>query len=363
MKNLGFLLAPALTLLIGFCWALSQLAGWPAITAPLLVLATLYLLLPLADAIIGNDHRRYREHPQSARWLNALPPAMLAFQTTHVGIFLWLALASDPAVAGLLILAAGIISSVSAINSAHELVHRPQRWKRVLGGLLLCTTAYPGFKIEHVRGHHRWVATPHDASSAPKGMSLYRFLPRALLGNTVNAWRLAEASARSRSYQTSSRYARLIANEAVRWWCLTGLIAISLTLTLGWLALVLWLGHSLVAILTLETINYVEHYGLRRKKLPNGQYEAVSPRHSWNCSNRLSNWMLLGLQRHSDHHAHAGRAFPDLRHQADAPQLPAGYAAMMLLALVPPLWFRIMDSRLPETPDSGHTATRALAQQ
>ena len=115
---------------------------------------------------------------------------------------------------------------------------------------------------------------------------------------------------------------------------------------LGPVALIGWVGAAVVGFLLLETVNYVEHYGMQRELLPNGRYERVSRRHSWTSDHPVSRALLFELPRHADHHAHAGRPYGSLRHFSDAPQLPTGYAGMVLLALVPPLYFRVMDEAI-----------------
>jgi alkane 1-monooxygenase len=342
MNKIGFFLSPALALLLLACYQLVTVFGGPDIAIGLLALSALYLLMPMADYWLGENTSNYRNASDQNRWMNLIPPGMVVAQTLHLGAFFWILQNTNPSSWALLLIAAGVISSITAINAAHELIHRPSHWQRQLGAVLLASVAYPGFKVEHVRGHHRWVATPRDPSSAPKGMSVYAFLPRAVWHNTISAWRLADAPHRSKNWPK-----RLLSNETLHGWALTVVLALGISVTFGFVAMWLWLGHAITAILTLEVINYIEHYGLRRKALANGQYEPVGPQHSWNCSRQLSNWLLLGLQRHSDHHAHAGRSYADLRHMPNAPQLPASYPTMMLLALCPPLWFRVMHARLP----------------
>jgi alkane 1-monooxygenase len=162
---------------------------------------------------------------------------------------------------------------------------------------------------------------------------LYQYLPRTLWGGLRSAWAIEAARSGARN--------RMWAYGAA-WIALVGVVGA----VFGGLGVALFFGQSAVAVLLLETINYVEHYGLRRAEIAPGKPERVKPHHSWNSSHRLSNWMLLNLARHSDHHAFAARAFPELRHHDDVPQLPASYSAMVMLATVPPLWFRLMDPRV-----------------
>ncbi|HEU4669139.1 MAG TPA: alkane 1-monooxygenase [Dyella sp.] len=234
----------------------------------------------------------------------------------------------------------GVIGGVLAINPAHELIHKSTRWEPLLGGVLLTSVGYPGFKVEHVRGHHLHVATPEDSSSARLGESVYAFVPRALWRNVRNAWRLEAKRLRSRGHSPWS--AR---NEMLRWYALWLGFMAAFALAGGPHALGFFLLQGLIAAATLEVINYVEHYGLERRELAPGRYERVTHHHSWNAPQRYTNWLLFNLQRHSDHHAVARRRYQALRHHDDSPQLPAGYATMFVLALAPPLWRRLMDPR------------------
>ncbi|HYD78237.1 MAG TPA: alkane 1-monooxygenase, partial [Paucimonas sp.] len=213
------------------------------------------------------------------------------------------------------------------------------RLERAAGGILLATVCYGGFKIEHLYGHHVHVSTPLDASSARRGQSVYAFVPQAVSRNLRNAWRLEAERLRRRGLPAWR-------NEVLHWSLLSLACAGAAWIAFGPAGLLFFLAQSAVAFCELEIINYVEHYGLARRKTEHG-YERVAPVHSWNSSYRLANWFLLNLARHSDHHAFAARRYQELRHVDDAPQLPGGYGAMVLLALLPPLWFRVIDPRIP----------------
>ncbi|NBC11648.1 MAG: alkane 1-monooxygenase [Planctomycetes bacterium] len=211
----------------------------------------------------------------------------------------------------------------------------------IIGGLLLSTVNYVTFKIEHVRGHHVWVATEKDPSSAPRGEIVYRFVPRALIRNTLNGWRLeAERLRRIGKSPISLR------NELIGWQLVVIAMVVWAGSIAGWIGVAGFLAQGLVAAASLEVINYVEHYGLKRKQLENGRYEPPEPRHSWNSDFWLSNGILLQLQRHSDHHANPGRPFTRLRSCPEAPQLPLGYSAMLPIAFIPPLYRKLIHPRL-----------------
>ncbi len=329
-------------------YLLGQWLGYPNLWA-LLPLAVTELVLPVADRLLGLDHRNPDEATER-RWRGsrhggALPFVCAAAHLALLGYGGWVLLALTPFNAfGAVVwtLGLGHYSGFLAINTAHELIHRRSRLARNIGGLLLSTVCYGTFKVEHLRGHHVDVATPNDPSSARLGESIYRFLPRAIGGNLVKAWRLE--SRRLDALGSSGWHWR---NE-LWWWTGLSLVWLSLFwLAAGLAGAAFFVGQSLAAIASLETVNYIEHYGLRRQRLADGRYERPGLGHSWNSAHRLTNAMLLNLGRHSDHHVHAGRPYPLLRDTPQAPQLPAGYATMMQLAMIPPLWRRVMHPRIP----------------
>lgn len=307
-----------------------------------------YLMVPVMDHIIGKDAVNPDEEKEVPalsgqryyRWLTllVLPLQLVAlvyggylFMTTDfswIGATGWL-------------LSVGTCSVTLAINVAHELIHKDTRTEQWSGGLLLATVCYSGFKVEHIRGHHVHVSTPEDASSSRYGQSLYQFLPHAIVHNTANAWKLEAQRLRKAGHSPLSWH-----NELIWWNVISIAFAAMFTLTWGWMGLVYFLGQSLVAITLLEIINYVEHYGLHRRKLDNGRYERTTIEHSWNSNYLLTNLFLFQLQRHSDHHANPKRRYQVLRHHEESPQLPSGYATMVVLALLPPLWFRVMNPRV-----------------
>lgn len=308
-------------------------AFWP--------LFVMYGLLTILDYLVGKDLSQPASDVRDIalyKWiaLAALPVHLAAlwwglhvFATVN---FNWLGKLGW-------ILSVGAISGTVAITAAHELIHRPTRLEQWVGGLLLSSVCYGGFKIEHIYGHHVNVSTPLDASSARYGQSVYAFVPRAVWHNVKNAW-LLEARRLQRRDLPAWR------NEMLAWSGWSIAFAAGAWMAFGTAGLLFFIAQSIVAFCELEAINYVEHYGLERRKTAHG-YERVAPVHSWNSNYRLMNWFLLNLARHSDHHAFASRRYQELRHFSDAPQLPGGYGAMVLLALVPPLWFYIIHPRIP----------------
>lgn len=341
-RDLGFLLPFGLALLPAAAVRLAG-AGVAPDLAAWLPLAVVFGMLPVIDALLGVDTANVAENPgkQAAGlflrllplfalpvWLLALAYCTRAFTLLHLGA----------AGSAGWILSTGVLGGILAINPAHELIHKAGWLERAAGGLLLASVGYHGFKIEHVRGHHVHVATERDTSTAQLGESVYAFVPRALRRNARSAWALEAARLRAAGLSPWSWR-----NEMLEW--TVGWMSIGAAFAAGWgmVAAAFYVVAGLGAAATLEVINYIEHYGLQRRRVAPGRYERVTHRHSWNASQRLSNWLLFNLQRHSDHHAHARRDYPLLRHHDDSPQLPAGYATMFVLALVPPLWRRVMD--------------------
>jgi alkane 1-monooxygenase len=230
-----------------------------------------------------------------------------------------------------------------AINAAHELGHTRERSERRLSKVALAQTCYGHFYVEHNRGHHVRVATAEDPASARFGEGLYAFLPRSVTGGLRSAWRLEAARLAGIG---KSRWT--LDNDILNAWLISAGLFTALSVWFGPVVLPWLIVQAIVGFSLLETVNYMEHYGLRRQQLPNGRYERVRPAHSWNSSTVITNVLLFHLQRHSDHHANPLRPYQVLRHVDDAPQLPSGYSAMLLLALIPPLWRRVMDPRVLE---------------
>jgi alkane 1-monooxygenase len=306
--------------------------------------AMVFLIITTLDYVIGRDTVNMPlQDPHFRRWYRALP---LLVVPLHLGTLVW-ATAMFTTLpfswVGQLgwVLSMGTISGVLAINVAHELIHKPSRLEQIGGGLLLSSAGYGSFKIEHVYGHHAWVATDKDPSSAKRGETVYGFVPRAIVRNIANAFVLQAARSERLGIPFWSWR-----NEMFWWTGITIALAIAAYAWLGAMGLLFFVAQGLIAIVQLELVNYIEHYGLRREFDEKGRPERVTPQHSWNSSYFLTNAYLFQLQRHSDHHANAARPYQDLQHHDGAPQLPGGYGAMMLLSFVPPLWRAVIHPRL-----------------
>lgn len=248
----------------------------------------------------------------------------------------------------------GICCGALGINVAHELGHRADRGHQRLAKVLLLTSLYQHFFIEHNRGHHAHVATPNDPASARRGESLYPYWARSIIGGWRSAWRI-EADRLARGGHSAWSPGWSSGNEMLHFALAQAAFVGALAVFAGPVGAVAVVGAATVGILLLETVNYVEHYGLVRDRLPDGRWERVRPAHSWTSDHLVSRVLLFELTRHADHHAHPGRPYPVLRHLDDAPTLPTGYAGMVLLATCPPLFRALMDPRLgaPRLPSAG----------
>jgi alkane 1-monooxygenase len=353
---MGLIAPTALFVMLPLVWALNQ-AGWhaaaqiPFWVGPLLV----YGLLPVLDLRFGPDGQNppdeVMERLENDRYYRYCTYAYIPCQYASVIFAAYLFTAGDlswlgfdgalswPAKIGLA-LSVGVLGGVG-INTAHELGHKAVKLERWLSKITLAQTCYGHFYVEHNRGHHARVATPEDPASARFGETFWEFLPRSVFGSLRSAWRL-ETRKFSRRNQSWLRWD----NDILNAW------AISVVL---WGGLIAMFGVELIPFVViqavygftlLETVNYLEHYGLLRQQLPSGRYERCRPEHSWNSDHIVTNLFLYHLQRHSDHHANPARRYQTLRSFDEAPNLPSGYASMIGLAYFPPLWRKVMDRRV-----------------
>ena len=329
---------------LAFFWV--TVTGFGALwyLGPLLVFG----LFPILDMAIGLDRTnppdsvlKFLEQDRYYRWCTYV---FIPIQYAGLVFACWmwaygdLSLAEDIGLALTMAVVGGI-----AINTAHELGHKRASSEKWLSRIALAQTGYGHFFIEHNRGHHVKVATPEDPASSRLGESFWAFLPRTVAGSLRSAWGIETA-----------RLDRLgkshwgIHNDVLSAWAMTVVLFGGLTLVFGPVVLPYLLVQAAIGFSLLEVVNYLEHYGLLRQKREDGRYERCLPEHSWNSNNVASNVLLYHLQRHSDHHANPTRRYQALRHVDEAPQLPTGYAGMIVLAWFPPLWRRVMDPRLLE---------------
>jgi len=235
------------------------------------------------------------------------------------------------------------VTGTVGINYSHELMHQKNRLERWLADALLAMVLYSHFRSEHLQVHHRYVGTPRDTVTARYNEGFHRFYPRVLREGLTSAFQ-AEAAKLARKDLPWTHSS----NPFWTYWYLQAVMLLLAFVLGGWSGLALFLVQAGTAIWQLELVNYVEHYGLTRRHLGSGKYEHVRPHHSWNADQRASNWLLINLQRHSDHHYKPDRRFPVLQtyDTSEAPQLPYGYPVMTVLAMIPPLWRRNMNPRV-----------------
>lgn len=343
-----------------YLWLLGILAMLLPIIGGLLVEATgwslfwwftplfIYLGVPLLDVLFGEDRNN---PPESAvpvlekdRYYRWAVYAAVPFEYASLIWGAWVAATHSLAwweYLGLAI-SVGMVTGIS-IAVAHELGHKTDPFEQWLAKIALAPTGYGHFYSEHNRGHHVRVATPEDPASSRYGESFYAFLPRTIAGAIRSS--LAIEKARMERRGLPFWHWR---NDVLNAWVMTPILFAGLVAWLGWMALPFLLIQAIYGFSLLEVVNYLEHYGLCRKKLPSGRYERCQPTHSWNSNHVFSNTFLYGLERHSDHHANPLRGYEALRHFDNSPQLPNGYAGMILLAYCPPLWFAVMNRKVRE---------------
>ncbi len=260
-------------------------------------------------------------------------------------LFFFLNRVNDPSlqwweIAGM-VFSFGIACGVLGINVAHELGHRNTWYEQTMSKMLLLTSLYTHFFIEHNRGHHKNVSTDEDPASSRYGETVYAFFIRSVRDGWFSAWHLEG----ERLKKTNTPFWSL-QNEMLTLQLLQVILIAAITAIWGWKVALLFIASATVGFLLLETVNYIEHYGLRRKKIDNAYYEKVMPVHSWNSNHAIGRIMLFELTRHSDHHYIASRKYQVLRHFDNSPQMPTGYPGMMVLSFFPPLFFTVMHKQI-----------------
>jgi alkane 1-monooxygenase len=319
-------------------------SGWLWLT-PLMFFA----VIPLLDLVAGYDDTNPPEEIIEAlendryyRWVTYL---YLPVQYAGFVLAMWYLATADLSVADRvgLAISIGVVAGV-AINTAHELGHKKESHERWFSKIALAQSFYGHFYIEHNRGHHVRVATPEDPASSRMGESVYRFWPRTVLGSLSSSWHLE-----AKRYQRKGTHPFHLGNDVLNAWLMTVVLWGGLTLWLGAGILPYLVLQGVVGFSLLEVVNYMEHYGMLRQKVgtPERQrYERVDPSHSWNSNNIATNVLLYHLLRHSDHHANPTRRYQTLRDFREAPVLPTGYTGMIVVALFPPLFRKLMDKRV-----------------
>jgi alkane 1-monooxygenase len=330
-------------ILIPLVWLGALMGGWWVVITPLV---TWYLFSAIDWAVGLNaenaDPQTGEEH---LRWYKLLTQIWVPLQFVTLFGLIWYVTRSD--LNGWerfgVFFGTGVMTGTVGIVYAHELLHQRNRFERTLGDLLLAMVLYSHFRSEHLLVHHRYVGTPRDPVTARYNEGFHRFYPRVLRDCLLSSFQAEKALLARKNLPWHHK-----SNPFWLYWALQlGMMICAFALA-GWAGILWFVVQAGIAIWQLEVVNYVEHYGLTRKHLGDGKYEHVLPRHSWNAAHKATNWLMINLQRHSDHHYKPDRRFPLLQtySEDEAPQLPHGYPLMGLAAMCPPLWKRIMNPKV-----------------
>lgn len=322
--------------------------------AILIPLAFVYIAIPLIDLLIGTDKENIDKSAVSKvandYYYRFVTYCWTYFQLAFIIWGAWVVTVNELTIFEWIsfLLAVSLSTGGIGITVAHELGHKKANIEKFYSKVLLMTVSYMHFYIEHNKGHHVRVSTPEDPATSRKNENYYAFWWRSVTKGYLSAWEIENKRLQRKGLQVFSLQNNMI------WFTILPILFVAL-LTTGisllvgyfvWQPIVFFLGQSLLAFSLLEAVNYVEHYGLTRKKIDELRYERVAPHHSWNASQMASNFFLFQLQRHSDHHFNAIKRYQVLDHYNEAPQLPAGYPTMIILAHFPTFWFKIMNPRL-----------------
>lgn len=338
------------TLMLG-AWRSFHANGW-MVWIPL---GIAFLLIPLLEVFIRPDGRNpdaaQEEMMRKDPVYDVLLYLVVPFQYLVLFWFLQDMRHDMPTVDRIgKLLVMGLYCGVFGINVAHELGHRVNKAEQWMAKALLLTSLYEQFYIEHNKGHHKNVATPGDPSSARMGEPLYLFWVRSISGVYTGAWHIANDEMKKQGLPAFHWK-----NEMLQLQLLEVLFCAAIAYFFGLPVMGYFIIAAIVGSLLLETVNYIEHYGLSRRPTTEGRYERTMPHHSWNSDHVVGRLLLFELSRHSDHHYMASRKYQILRHHDDAPQLPTGYPGSMLLATIPPLWFRVMNGKVRQVAETGNT--------
>lgn len=342
MRDLKYLIA-YIAPLAGF-FAIYQCGIWSfaGLYIAFVAIPLLELILP---ASIWNFPPEVEESRLKNKYFDFLLYLHVPILYTMIGLFIW-RVASTPLemyeIIGLTI-SVGVMIGSFGINVGHELGHRNTWHETLMSKMLYLPALYLHFSIEHNLGHHKHVATPLDPATSRKGELIYTFWFRSSIGGYLSAWNIENNRLRKKGLSIFSIHNAMIWNNLIQ---IAYLGAIAYFFS--WTMMILIIIMGVFGFLLLESVNYIEHYGLQRKKLASGRYEPVQPHHSWNSNHELGRIFLYELTRHSDHHFKANRKYQILRHFEHAPQLPLGYPASIILALFPPVWFMYMNKKVEQ---------------
>ena len=336
-------LSPALIYLMA--WMAFSQTGW--LTWSPMIYA--WILLPLAELFISTDEKNMNAAEEELAKKNKLYDYMLYMVVAlqFIALYKFLSIITQPGFTWWettgRIFSMGLLCGTFGINVGHELGHRVNKMEQILAKALLMTSLYMHFFIEHNKGHHKNVATPQDPSSARLNEPLYTFYFRTIVFSYLSAWKISNDEMRKKGLSILNMQNEMLQVHLIQ------LIFVTLIFWLfGSTTTLYFLVAAAIGIALLETVNYIEHYGLQRKETAAGKYERAMPQHSWNSNHIFGRLMLFELSRHSDHHYLASRKYQILQHHHNAPQLPTGYPGSMILALLPPLWFYVMNRKIKQ---------------
>jgi alkane 1-monooxygenase len=307
-----------------------------------------FVILPILELLLPIDEKNYTEIEVAERLKNVLFDVLLyinvpivygsilfaLYKVTHANLSIF-------EIIGITI-SLGIILGANGINVAHELGHRENLMERVLGKILLIPSHYTHFFIEHNHGHHLHVSTPEDPSTAKYNQNLYHFWIQTVTGTYSKAWQIQK-----KLNQVEKRSWFSIKSDMFWFTIIQFSYLVLIYYLFGKTGFIVALFAGIVGLLLLETINYIEHYGLKRNQLASGRFERVSEKHSWNSNHVLGRIILYELTRHSDHHFKSQKKYQILEYYDISPQMPYGYPTSIVLSFFPPLWFAVMNKRIP----------------
>lgn len=323
------------------CFAGLYLGGWASPGA----LYVGFLIVPFIELFVPAAPRPQKEavlqHKSRLLFFDYLLYLNVPLLYINAGYFVWILGNREMTTAELVfsVINVGILFGVSGINVAHELGHREGSFDRWMARLLLLPVLYSHFTLEHNYGHHLKVGTHEDPATARKNEPIYQFYVRSVVQGYLNAWKIGF---RRLNVQGKPKWMHeVLWAHVAQMLLLTAIVVVS-----GPENLIPFISAALIGILSLESVNYIEHYGLRRQQMASGRYEPMSERHSWNSDHELGRIMLFELVRHADHHYQTSRKYQALRHLDRSPQLPFGYPMSIIVALIPPVWFRVMNPRV-----------------
>jgi alkane 1-monooxygenase len=342
VNYLILLLLPAL-IIAGY-----YLGGWFNFLVPLCS----FFAYPVANFFLSSSekHAHQQIHSSSAYKKIALLFVPVLFAITVWCVYKSATIKIDTVSYFGLAISLGVVNSIIGFTLAHEFIHSYNRTEKFAGYFLLLQNNYMHYGIEHIHGHHVYACTRNDPHTARIGESVYAFIPRAILYTYRNAINIERKRLRRKNYRVPFFYNRIF------WF---GVLQISLMLLIFFFlsasALIFFVTQNIVAITLLHIINYLQHYGLMREKNDAGKYEKLSEHHAWNTGKRNTSLNLFQLENHADHHLHPHKSFEKLNHTNESPEHPAGYSFMVLLSLVPPLWFKVMNKKI-----SAYTSSKSI---